>query len=155
MADVVVYDKNDPIKRVLFFKTRVEPVWYEVRDDVVVFNKDNPSTIALSGLIEDNREPIYNPMYWKVMPDNSVVLQTEAEQEETVTIKQQQQAVKAREKAITQLTEKQGNGALVRALAVVMLDEINILRQQHGLNTRTKQQLLTAITNKLNAGQAD
>jgi len=37
----------------------------------------------------------------------------------------------------------------LRAFALIMLDEINNLRAQHGLNPRTKAQLKTALRNKL------
>lgn len=38
---------------------------------------------------------------------------------------------------------------LLEALALVVLDEINILRQQLGLQTRTKQQLIDQISNHI------
>ena len=37
---------------------------------------------------------------------------------------------------------------LIEALARVIVDEINILRNQHGLTSRTKEQVVNAITNK-------
>lgn len=42
-------------------------------------------------------------------------------------------------------------GRIVRALALVTLDEINILRQLHGLAPRTAAQLRTAIETKVDA----
>ena len=44
---------------------------------------------------------------------------------------------------------------LIRALAFVVLDEINTLRSAASLPTRTKQQLKNAITSKLDSGEAD
>lgn len=46
---------------------------------------------------------------------------------------------------------------LLRALVLIMLDEINILRAAAVpvLPPRTKAQLVTAMTNKINAGSAD
>jgi len=44
---------------------------------------------------------------------------------------------------------------LVRALALVTLDEINLLRGQHSLAPRTATQLRNAIKNKLDNGDAD
>lgn len=41
--------------------------------------------------------------------------------------------------------------ALLRAFALVVLDEINVLRAQHGLAARTAAQLKTAVRNKLGA----
>ena len=37
---------------------------------------------------------------------------------------------------------------LIEALARVITDEINILRNQHGLTSRTKEQVVNAITSK-------
>ena len=45
--------------------------------------------------------------------------------------------------------------ALIRALAFVVLDEINILRAEHSLAARTPAQLRTAIKAKITDGYAD
>jgi hypothetical protein len=39
---------------------------------------------------------------------------------------------------------------LLEAIALIIKDEINLLRQQHGLPERTNQQIIDAIENKLN-----
>lgn len=44
---------------------------------------------------------------------------------------------------------------LLRALALVVMDEINILRAQHGLAPRTGSQIRLAISNKIDSGEAD
>ncbi len=44
---------------------------------------------------------------------------------------------------------------LIRALALVVLDEINILRGQHLMAPRTADQLRNAIKGKITAGDAD
>ena len=59
---------------------------------------------------------------------------------------------KAREALDKQNAETE---ALIRALAFVVLDEINILRAQHSLADRTPAQLRTAIKAKITAGDAD
>jgi len=46
-------------------------------------------------------------------------------------------------------------GQVVRALALATLDEVNILRGQHGLEDRTKTQLLSAVSSKIVSGLAD
>jgi hypothetical protein len=43
---------------------------------------------------------------------------------------------------------------LLRALALVLLDELNTLRQQHGLPARTAAQLKAALRQKLSSGDA-
>lgn len=45
--------------------------------------------------------------------------------------------------------------ALSRAIALVVLDEINLLRAEHALAARTPAQLRNAIKSKLTAGDAD
>ena len=58
----------------------------------------------------------------------------------------------AKEALDKQSSETEG---LIRALALVVLDEINTLRGQHALAPRTAQQLRDAIKSKLTAGDAD
>ena len=48
-----------------------------------------------------------------------------------------------------------GLGLVVRALALVVLDEMNILRTAAGLAPRTAAQLKTAVLNKISSGAAD
>ncbi len=45
-----------------------------------------------------------------------------------------------------------GDEPVLRALAEVVMDEINILRSKHSLAARTLSQLVTAIKNKIDAG---
>ena len=45
-------------------------------------------------------------------------------------------------------------GKHLRALALVVMDEINILRGQHGLPDRTVAQLKNAVKNKISSGEA-
>jgi hypothetical protein len=53
--------------------------------------------------------------------------------------------------ALASVNQLDQNGRLIRALAKVTMDEINILRAQHGLTSRTLTQLTNAITAELNA----
>lgn len=46
-------------------------------------------------------------------------------------------------------------GQVVRALALVTLDQINVLRSQHSLAAITKLQLLDAVDDKITTGLAD
>jgi len=64
-------------------------------------------------------------------------------------------ALTLRRKAKDQLSATTDMPALVRALMLITMDEINTLRAQHSLPARTPAQLKTAIRNKLNAGDAD
>lgn len=51
--------------------------------------------------------------------------------------------------------EHPARGLAVRTLALVLLDEINLLRTQAGLQPRTKQQLVTAYKNKATSVDVD
>lgn len=44
---------------------------------------------------------------------------------------------------------------IIRALAKTILDEINILRAQHSLTPRTFSQMVTAVQNKIAAGEGE
>ena len=59
---------------------------------------------------------------------------------------------KAREALDKQNAETE---ALIRALAFVVMDEINLLRAEHSLAARTPAQLRDAIKAKITAGDAD
>ena len=60
-----------------------------------------------------------------------------------------------RKQAQDALDKISSNEALIRALALVVLDEINLLRDEHALVNRTAAQLRTAIKSKIAAGEAD
>jgi hypothetical protein len=64
-------------------------------------------------------------------------------------------ALTLRKRASDLLDNVNSNEALIRALAFVVLDEINLLRAEHSLASRTPAQLRTAIKAKLAAGDAD
>jgi len=55
---------------------------------------------------------------------------------------------RTREKEVIQNSK---TGRLLRALAEVMMDEINVLRSQHALSARTLSQVVSAIESKLDA----
>ena len=60
-----------------------------------------------------------------------------------------------RKTASDALDKINSNEALIRALAFVVMDEINILRAQHSLADRTPAQLRNAIKAKITSGDAD
>jgi hypothetical protein len=64
-------------------------------------------------------------------------------------------ALTLRKRASDLLDNVNSNEALIRALAFVVLDEINLLRAEHSLASRTPAQLRTAIKAKIAAGDAD
>ncbi len=44
---------------------------------------------------------------------------------------------------------------ILKAIILIVMDEINTLRAQHSLPPRTKSQLFTAIKNRIDTGDAD
>lgn len=53
------------------------------------------------------------------------------------------------------LTSKDSKAVLMRAILLVVLDEVNVIRTQLGLQARTAAQFRTAVQNKINSGAAD
>lgn len=79
--------------------------------------------------------------YWTITGD-IVTLKTPSERDVVDAV-----AVEtARDSAVTVMDRTEN---LLRALALTILDEVNVLRSQHGLAPRTAAQLRTGIRNKL------
>lgn len=92
----------------------------------------NPSLAAVAG---------FESRYWTITGD-VVTLMTQGERDAVDAA-----LVSAARDAVTaQLDATEG---VLRAFMLVVLDEVNILRTQAGLATRTVNQLRTAIRNKL------
>ena len=51
----------------------------------------------------------------------------------------------------TKLFHNSFNRKLIEAIVLIVKDEINLLRAQHGLVERTNQQIMNAITDKLSS----
>ena len=62
---------------------------------------------------------------------------------------------KRRELAITEFNSNEDSGIVLRAIALVSLDEINRLRRQHSLTDLTRLQYFNRIRRKINDGDAD
>jgi len=95
----------------------------------------NPDLSAVSGLPS---------IYWDIVGDN------------VVAVDQASRDARDAELAAAALTSKRESlkarydvEDLLKAFADVMIDEINILRQQHALADRTAAQLRTALRNRL------
>jgi len=73
-----------------------------------------------------------------------------------IAFRLEDEKTKTRSSAITSLGKVDDQaGQLLRALALVVLDEVNILRSQHALAPRTANQIKTAIQNKITNKDAD
>ena len=114
------------------------------------FPSDAPFTGA-NGNAESNAAWIYlpdlsavtgnPPKYWKISGD-VVSLMTPLEQQAVDT-----QELSDQRDSITEQFDRVDD--IIRAVALVVLDEINILRTRDGLTARTVAQMRTAIRNKL------
>ncbi len=91
----------------------------------------SPNLSAVSG---------FDSKYWVIIGD-SVTLMTQSERD----------AVDLSESESTKdnIAGMIDSDPYSKAFALVMLDEINILRSEHGLGNRTKPQLKTAVRSKL------
>lgn len=95
----------------------------------------NPDLSAVQG---------FNSIYWDITGD-SVVLVDQA----TRDARDAELAAVALTNKRESLKARYDTEDLLKAFADVMIDEINILRQQHALADRTAAQLRTALRNKL------
>lgn len=60
-----------------------------------------------------------------------------------------------RQRAIDKMADIDLYGKALRAIVVVMIDEINVLRANAGLSQRTLNQARNAVINKINQGAVD
>lgn len=148
MADILIFDPNSTpvVGRVLGVLASVNTTDYAARADVLI----SPAL------------PSGTPSDWKVVSGKVVAMDAT----DLAALASASAATLAAKKAATELQSKADatgavddfyeEGRLIRALAEVMMDEINILRQQPTtvLAVRTLAQLKTAIKAKL-AAQAD
>lgn len=108
---------------------------------------------ATMGVLEpaSNAEWIYDPdmsavegypvKYWIITGD--VVTLMDAGERATIDAAMLEAA---RDQVATQLDQQEN---IIRAFMLIVLDEVNLLRTQHGLSERTVQQLRNAIRDKL------
>ena len=61
----------------------------------------------------------------------------------------------AKLEAISIFNKSTKDGLILRAIVLLIMDEINILRVKAGLSQRTASQIKSAIINKINSGDAD
>ncbi len=95
----------------------------------------NPDLSAVQG---------FNSIYWDITGD-SVVLVDQA----TRDARDAELAAAALTNKRESLKARYDTEDLLKAFADVMIDEINVLRQQHALSDRTAAQLRTALRNRL------
>lgn len=115
--------------------------------------------------IYDARPNKYDPANWFIDPDLSALVDVPYEywlESGGVFSEMTQPEKDAVDVAIAQrIEDKEKKQAkleidderVLRAFAEVVMDEINILRGQHGLAARTLSQLVTAIKGKIDAAQ--
>lgn len=108
--------------------------------------------------LESVNTPDFNPVDWIINPDLSQVTGFPSKywsiSGDTVSLLSQaerdaldlSELEVSRDQIVDQLDDLED---ILRAFAQVVMDEINILRQQHTLPDRTLEQLKTAIRNKM------
>jgi len=106
----------------------------------------NPNLTALLGIVLQK--------YWKIVGD-TVVEQTAGEKTTTDADILAAENTRVRAGAVTAEDTKAIDYVLIRALSLVVKDEVNVLRALHGLGDRTNAQIKTGIKNKINSGDAD
>lgn len=85
------------------------------------------------------------PRYWKVVGDTLQPMR-QAERDAVDQARADAQTAEERAQAKLELERK-----TLKAFALTLLDEINLLRSQHALPERTAQQLQTALENKVDS----
>jgi len=149
MANVLIY--NEETGAAIRYKVSVNTPDYTERTDVLI----NPD---VSGL-QASEIPLSD---WKV--DAGIVRElTQQEKDDRAAA----QAAAAAQAVLDQIAYSRTQaksyvdsglsdiGLIIRALAVTIKDEINILRSEHSLAARTNAQLKTAIQNKIDDESAD
>ena len=86
---------------------------------------------------------------------SDVVEMSQAEKDSIAAEEAAALIVSVRGGAKSSLDQFESYGLLLRALADIIKDEINILRAEHGLADRTLAQLRTAIKNRIDSGSVD
>lgn len=103
----------------------------------------------MSGVIGVERK------YWVLVGDAPQEM-SQAEKDAVDAAEAAARTAELRSDADAALAQNRDSRSLViRALAWIVLDEINILRAEHGLAARTKQQMIAAIKNKITAGEGE
>lgn len=115
------------------YKASVNTGDYPVSDWII-----NPDLSAVQG---------WETVYWDIVGDN-VVLADQATRDARAAELVANQELVGRNNAKERYDEED----LFRALALTIMDELNILRAQHSLAPRTAAQLRTAIRNRINGG---
>ena len=141
MALIVIFDENSAPQKGLEIIPSVNTPDYEKRTDVLI----NPDLEAVKGI---------SPKYLK-HDKGKIVQMTEAEKTAQDTADLNTEKQNRRSAADTTLDSKDELGMVMRAFMEIVLNEINLLRDQAGLTPRTGAQLKTAIKNKISSGDVD
>ena len=91
--------------------------------------------------------------YWKY--DNGSIVEMTQQEKDELEIQEQNEQVQNTRLLVKQLSTSTNEGRLIKAVLLVILDEVNILRNYHGASTRTLSQLMKAIERKIDNGDVD
>lgn len=120
--------------------------WYSVDPSVVN---------GLLNILELPRVEYQALTKYKVVDGGIVRNMTQTEKDTLTAYEEAQRDLNIRDSAKTEMDGFQSRGLLLRALADIIKDEINVLRAFHSLPDRTLTQLKTAIQNRIDSGIID
>jgi hypothetical protein len=151
-ANIVVYNSSDtvvPGRVTAYLISRNTPDYLADPNDV--------NTPLWGYLIHPDLSAVQgvNRSYWKVVGSSAVIPMTDIEINALVTVSTEATTVYLRDTAQLAFDGRYSEGAVRRALVDLMLREINILRNLHGLSDRTTDQFKTQFKNKINNGDYD
>ena len=137
MGKVAIF--NPVNNRIIDVKNSVNTPSFVGRNDVII-NPTMPQGVILKYLKHEN---------------GSVVEMTQAEKDQVDQEEATANLNKVRGLAKGNVDDFTDYGVIIRALAIITMNEINILRAQHSLPARTLAQLKTAMKNEIDSGSAD
>lgn len=137
MSNIIIFDKVT--KKVKEYITSVNTPDYSFRDDVLI-NPVLPPNVAYKFLKAEN---------------GCIVEMTQDEKDIIIAEEETNRITKIRADAKYSIDNFMDLGLVLRALADVIKDEINILRNEHGLPARTLTQLKIAIKDRIDNGSVD
>lgn len=117
-------------------------------------NGNHPA--ASSGNCMKIDRPTFNALTkYHVVDEGAVREMTQPEKDAFDAVEAEAQDTAMRNDAKAPMDDLNSMALIIRALADIIREEINILRAEHSLSPRTLQQLKTAIKNKIDSGEVD
>lgn len=139
MANILIF--NEVSFRAIRYLRSVNTPDYSSRSDVLV----NPDLSSVTDIAL---------RYWKV-DSELVVKMTRAEQDAVDAEHVAAAEASSKMEGKQLLADADGMGRLLRAMLGIILSELNVLRQQHGLPARTLAQFKARLASRIDSGDAE